>query len=129
MTENLIICTCIQSFDSVGPHLESLESRNQVLLNILAFSCRIQFKFARSTFSPGYGYNVSKTSNLYLKFSIFRIRTLDPYHRRHELQIISKLLTVKLTIFSGLNNFWFQPDLGHFHRSSHVNHIMIRDST
>ena len=22
MTENLIICTCIQSFESVGPHLE-----------------------------------------------------------------------------------------------------------
>ena len=43
--ENLIICTCIQSFDSVDPHLELvyleslrlLNMRNQVLLNILTF--------------------------------------------------------------------------------------------
>ena len=29
---------------------------NQVFLNILTFSSRIQFKFARSAFSPAYGY-------------------------------------------------------------------------
>ena len=58
---------------------------SQVLLNILTFFYRDQFKFARSAFSPGYGYNASKTGNLLRFFSIFRITTLDPCHRRHEL--------------------------------------------
>ena len=75
------MCTCIQNFDSVASHLElAILSRqfrttevlpSEVLLNILTFFYRDQFKFARSVFSPGYGYNAPKTSNL-LRFFNFQ---------------------------------------------------------
>ena len=57
---------------------------SEVLLNILTFFYRDQFKFARSAFLPGYGYKASKTSNLFEIFRFFRKTPLDPCHRRHE---------------------------------------------
>ena len=78
MTENLIICTCTQSFDSVAPHLELVilsrkfrvtEHAQSSVVEYLTFFCRIQFKFARSEFLPRYGHNASKISNLLKLFN------------------------------------------------------------
>ena len=86
------MCTCIQNFDSVASHLELAilsrkfritEHAQSSVVEYFNFFLRDQFKFVRSAFSPGFGDNASKTSNL-LRFSIFRITTLDPCHRRHE---------------------------------------------
>ena len=72
------MCTCIQNFDSVPFHLElAILSRKfritqhaqSSAVEYFDFFYRDQFKFARSEFSPGYGYNASKTSNLLRFFS------------------------------------------------------------
>ena len=71
------MCTCIQSFDSLVPYLdlpfylENLELLSMPDQNIFTFLSRIQFKCARSAFSPGYGYNSSKASNV-LRFFNFQ---------------------------------------------------------
>ena len=79
----------MQSFDSVASHLELTilsrkfritEPAQSSVVDYFNFFCRNKFKLARSAFSPRYGYNASKTSN-FLRFSIFRITTLEPCHR------------------------------------------------
>ena len=66
--------TCIQNFDSTASHLElailsrkfrtTEHAQSSAIEYFNFFFDRDQFKFARSAFSPGYGYNDSKTSNL-----------------------------------------------------------------
>ena len=74
------MCTCIQNFDSVASHLELAilsrkfritEHAQSSAVEYFNFFYRDQFQFARSAFSPGYGYNASKTSNL-LRFFNFQ---------------------------------------------------------
>ena len=75
------MCTCIQNFDSVASHLElailsgkfrvTEHAQSSAVEYIKLFFYRDQFKFARSVFSPGYGYNASKTINL-LRFFNFQ---------------------------------------------------------
>ena len=73
------MCTCILNFDSVASHLELAilsrkfritEHAQSSVDEHFKFFYRDQFKFARSAFSPGYGYNASKTRNL-LRFFNF----------------------------------------------------------
>ena len=62
------------NFDSVASHLElvilsrksriSEHAQSGVVEYFFSFVNRNQFKFARSPFSPGYGCNALKTSNL-----------------------------------------------------------------
>ena len=75
------MCTCIQNFDSVASHLElailsrkfriTEHAQSSAVEYFNFYFYRDQFKFARSAFSPGYGYNASKTSNL-LRFFNFQ---------------------------------------------------------
>ena len=80
MIEKLIMCTCLQNFDSIASHLEldilsrkftTTEHAQSSAAEYFNFFYRDQFKFARSAFSPGCGYNASKTSNL-LRFFNFQ---------------------------------------------------------
>ena len=68
----------MQNFDSAASHLElAILSRTFRITEhaqssaVEYFNYRDQFKFARSAFSTGYGYNASKTSNL-LRFFNFQ---------------------------------------------------------
>ena len=75
------MCSCIHNFDSVASHLElailsrkfriTEHAQSSPVEHFKLFFYRDRFKFARSVFSPGYGYNASKTSNL-LRFFNFQ---------------------------------------------------------
>ena len=70
--------TCMQSFTVVAPHLKLTilsrefritEHAQSSVAEYFYFFCRIELKFARSAFSPGYGYNALKSNNLLRFFS------------------------------------------------------------
>ena len=81
VTENLIVCTCTQSFDSLAP---LLSIRNEVLLNTSDFFSRSHLKFAKFAFSLGCRHNALKTSNSLKFFNVRKNKTLDLCHGRHE---------------------------------------------
>ena len=75
------MCTCTQNFDFVASHLElAILPRKFTIIEHAQWSTveyfnfffyRDEFKFARSVFSPAFGYNASKTNNI-LRFSNFQ---------------------------------------------------------
>ena len=74
MTEKLIICTFVQSFDSVAPHLELAilsrkfritEHLQSSVVEYFNFFLQKEVKLARPAFSPGSGYKMLQKQVIY----------------------------------------------------------------
>ena len=78
------MCTCIQNFDSIASHLElailsrkfrttdHAQSSAVEYFNFFSIEVNLSLqdlKFYSLNFSPGYGYNASKTSNILRLFN------------------------------------------------------------
>ena len=95
MIENLIMCTCIQNFDSVASHLElailsrkfriTEHAQSSAVEYFNFFSIEINLSLQDLHFHQVMGIMLQRQV-IYWDFSIFRITTLDPCHRRHELK-------------------------------------------
>ena len=120
------MCTCIQNFDSVASHLELAILSRKFRTNEHAqwsaveyfnfFPIEINLNLQDLYFHQVMGIMLQKQV-IYWDFSIFRITTLDPCHRWHELSLQLSLLRahscfenvqINSTTITGTHNgsFW-----------------------